>query len=102
MRYTRKKIRRLATSGEVAKIVRQFSALRHRLAEKSRLMYQQAEIAANLRQAYMETELDRDRLNRMCQDLYELCLEKGLGAEAVQTAQRYGGLEGLGHTKVIG
>lgn len=102
MRYTGKKLRRLATNGEVAKIVRQFSALRRRFAEKNRLLLQQAEIAANLRQAYMETELDRDRLNRICQDLYELCCVKGFAVEAEQTARRYGGLQGFGHGNVIG
>jgi hypothetical protein len=49
----------------------------------------------------METELDRDRLQRLCTSLFELCRRKGLEREAQRLAKRYGGVQGAGAPRVV-
>ena len=101
MRTTEERIRELIVAHDEEKIVRLLTQAERRAGRRSELLRRQADIAANLRYAYMETELDRDRLQRLCTSLFELCSRKGLEREAQRLAKRYGGVQGAGAPRVV-
>lgn len=101
MKSTEERIQELIAAGDEQKIVRLLTQAERRATRRSDLLRRQADIAANLRYAYMETELDRDRLQRLCTSLFDLCHRKGLEREAKKIAKRYGGIQGLGAARVI-
>ncbi len=102
MRFTYQRIRELVASGDDSEIVRLFAMFRKRLKDKSELLKQQADVAANLRHAFMETELDRDRLLRMCGELHKLCVTAGVEEDARTIVDRFGGISGDRESTVIG
>lgn len=96
------KVRKLVADRDEEQILQIVSRLRRSVRRKSKVLRHQADIAANLRHAFMETELDRDRLQRMVKELYELCISCDLQSEADEITERYGGIAGPGEANFIG
>jgi len=93
MRITKHTILNLVEQGDSETIFRALSSLGRECRTKESLLQQQADLAANLRQTFMETELDRDRLRHLCLKLVELCRVNELSNQSEDIVGQYGGLD---------
>ncbi len=102
MRLGREKVEELVNRGDLSELMKRIESLEAQLEKKGRLLSDRIEVVENLRHAFMETEFDRDRLQRMSTALLDLCRESGCGGAAVEIVADYGGLDDSHRPTYIG
>lgn len=102
MRLSKEKVEELVEQGDLSELMEQIELLQAQIEKKSRLLSERIEVVDNLRHAFMETEFDRDRLQRMSAALLDLCRESGAGEAAEEVVADYGGLDDSHRPTYIG
>ena len=94
MKISESAIAEIVKRGDSSTIYTIIRALTRNLNTRVTELNLHAQASAKLRKAFIETQIDRDRLRRMAEELLTICEESESSEKAQKVIASFGGLEG--------